>query len=105
MAELTREGEDRTKRFLLAQESVRRAKDALNSAECELSNSEADLAKWLMPSDMKPGEKVAVWMSDSLFQVELVPRESYGAEDGSVRIDHVPKVTIRTRGKHHHQLS
>ena len=44
------------------------------------------LARWLMPDDMKVGEKIAVWHGSSLFQVELV---SVGE----------PIVTVRTRGK------
>jgi hypothetical protein len=107
MSDLTSEGDRRVSIYLAAQENLRRAKSTLGSAECDASNAEASLAKWLMPSDMKPGEKIAVWRGDSLFQVELVPREAYavgGDSDGKVVTDHVPKITVRLRGKNFGRL-
>lgn len=99
MADVTSEGARLIAAFLAAQKSVDMARSALNSAECDRDNSERALAKWLMPSDMKPGEKIAVWHGDSLFQVELAPRESFSTEGGASHIDYEPKVTVRTRGK------
>jgi hypothetical protein len=92
------EGVQLINRFRSAQQGVQESKRALNSAECELSNAERALAKWLMPSDMKPGEKIAVWHSDWLFQVELKPREA-ATDGGTIVTDYEPVVTIRTRGK------
>jgi hypothetical protein len=46
------------------------------------------LAKWMLPEDVKEGEKIAVWFGDSLIQVE------YGYEHTD------PVVTVRARGKH-----
>ena len=102
------EGLQHIKRFLGAQWSVEEAKRALRSAECELSNAEAALAKWLAPADMKPGEKIAVWAGDSLFQVESVPVDEFslgnGTDGPSIHVRHELRVTVRTRGKHHHEL-
>lgn len=102
MGDVVPEGERLIKAWLYAQTEIERIKRDLNRAECDERNAQAALAKWLMPSDMKPDEKIAIWFSDSLIQVELAPREAYqvgGEGDGKVIIDHVPKVTVRSRGK------
>lgn len=107
MNDLVTEGERLVSAYLHAHEELERAKRDVTGSECSVRTAEEALAKWLMPADMKPGEKIAVWRGDSLFQVELVPRESYavgGDEEGKVRIDHVPKVTVRKRGKHFYKL-
>lgn len=104
--DVTREGERVIQRWLDAQEDVKAAKSALTRAECEDANAHSALAKWLMPSDMKPGEKIGVWVGDSLFQVELVERKAYPAGvGGEPHITHEPKVTVRTRGKNFWRLS
>jgi hypothetical protein len=97
--DVTREGSAHIKRFLGAQEDLRRAHSAVSSAECEVSNAEAALAKWLMPPDMKPDEKIGVWVGDSLFQVELVECLAHPVDGGEPRVSYKPKVTIRSRGK------
>lgn len=88
--EVTSDGERLIKAWLGAQESVQRAKSNLNGAECDLSNTQEALAKWLIPEDAKPGEKFSVWFGDSLIQVEI---PSPG--DHSTR----KKVTVRKRGR------
>lgn len=104
MNDVTAEGSRLITRWLQAVDGVERAKSALNRTQTEELNAQAELAKWLMPADMKPGEKIAVWHGDSLFQVELAPRESFSVPGGERHIDHEPKVTVRTRGKHFSDL-
>lgn len=108
MSDLISDGERLVSAYLYAQEQLERAKREVIGSECSLNNAEEALAKWLMPADMAPGEKIAVWRGDSLFQVELAPRQAYEVgEDGSpgkVRIDHKAKVTVRLRGKDFNRL-
>jgi len=104
MSELTSEGMRLVADYLGSIQSVQQAKDRLGSAECDLSNTERALAKWLMPSDMKPGEKIGVWLGDSLFQVELEERKSYPVGEGEPMVSHEPKVTVRYRGKEFDRL-
>lgn len=103
MGDLVTEGERLVSAFLYAQEGLERAKSGVNGAECDLANAERELAKWLMPADMAPGEKIAVWRGDSLFQVELAPIKSH-AVGGQEHVRHEPKVTVRMRGKDFHRL-
>lgn len=97
--DVTREGEQHLKQWLNCREETRRAKEALNRAECAEANAHSALAKWLMPHDMKPNEKIGVWVGDSLFQVEMIERVAHCVEDGEPHLSYEPKVTIRSRGK------
>lgn len=69
---LTREGDSLVRSWKHAQDRLARAKQEVNSAECELSNATNALGKWLMPTDAKDGETFAIWYVDSLVQVEKV---------------------------------
>lgn len=82
------EGTRLIERWEQAQKSLERAKSMVNSAECELANATNELAKWMLPDDVQPGEKICVWHLDSLIQVEA-------RKDGT----HDAVVTIRTRGR------
>lgn len=86
--EASTEGARRIERWEQAKKSLERAKSAVNSAECELANATNDLAKWMLPEDAKPGEKIGVWHLDSLIQVEA-------SKDGM----HDAVITIRKRGR------
>jgi len=97
--DVTREGERLLKRWLESLEETRRAKEHLTRAESDESNAHSELAKWLMPPDMKPSEKIGVWVGDSLFQVEMVERVAHSVEGGEPHFSYEPKVTIRSRGK------
>lgn len=97
--DVTREGEQHLKYWLNCQEDTRRAKEALNRAECAEANAHSALAKWLMPHDMKPTEKIGVWVGESLFQVEMTERVAYSTAGAEPHISYEPKVTIRTRDK------
>lgn len=86
--ELTSEGTRLVKDWLGAKERLEKLKREVTRAECDLSNTQTALAKWMLPQDAKPGEKIAVWHHDSLIQVE-VPLQS-----------HMPApITVRLRGR------
>ena len=86
--DITSEGKRLIEVWLAQGVRVEQAVSELNSARCAQANSERALAKWLMPSDAKAGEKIAVWHGDSLIQVEV--KEGNG--------DHI--VSIRKRGRY-----
>lgn len=88
--EVTSEGKRLIERWLSAQNELEHCKSRVNSAECDLSKSQRDLAKWLLPDDAKPGEKIAVWFGDSLIQVEA---------PGSDITSGGARVSVRKRGK------
>jgi hypothetical protein len=78
--------------WLKARERVDSAERELNSAKCDQANCQSALAKWMLPSDYKVGEKIGIWQGDTLFQVEKTTLSSDAL------------VTIRTRGKDMHRL-
>lgn len=96
---VTSEGTRLIKAWEVAKRDVERAKSALNSAECALSNATSALTKWMLPEDAKPGEKICVWHLDSLIQVEVppLPRKPEPGCVGEGPRD--PVVTIRKRGR------
>jgi hypothetical protein len=102
--DVTREGERLLKQWLECLEGTRRAKEYLSRAECAEVNAHRDLAKWLMPPDMKPSEKIGVWVGDSLFQVEMIECVAHPVEGGEPQVSYEPKVTIRSRGKNFWRL-
>lgn len=82
------EGERLVKAWLSETEMLERARGEVRRRECDLANSANALAKWMLPDDAKPGEKIAIWYGDSLIQVEK------HAEMGRD-----PVITIRKRGR------
>lgn len=84
---VTSEGEQKILRWLRAKEAQEQAERELNRRQCDTSNSKNDLAKWMVPGDAKPGEKIAIWYGDSLIQVEV----------NNPGHDHI--VTVRSRGR------
>lgn len=89
--DVSRDGDKLIKDWLHAQRRLEGAKREVNSAECDLLNSTNALAKWMLPDDAKPGEKIAVWYGDSLIQVEPPPCHPVPGGDA--------KVTVRQRGR------
>lgn len=89
--EVTHDGEQHIKAWLSAQERLQRAKDELNRAQCDLANSTNALAKWILPEDAKPGEKICVWYYDALIQVEPSPHHPNPGGDAII--------TTRKRGR------
>ncbi len=73
MSDITKEGEDRVKRWKSAQLRIKDIKSQLNSAECELSNAAKSLKNWLVPMDYKEGEKFAVAYEREFIQIEILP--------------------------------
>ena len=88
--EVTRDVEDYIKRWKFATEQVKRTKQQLSKAECELANATTDLAKCLLPRDAEANEQFCVWYGDSLIAVK------------HERGNHF--VTLRTRGKSWEEL-
>lgn len=86
--DVTSEGKRLIDQWVRSRDHVAQLKRQLNSAECDMMNNHNALAKWLLPDDAKPGEKIAVWHGDNLVQVEVA---------GGLHGDHL--VTVRTRGK------
>jgi hypothetical protein len=101
MNDVTSEGKQAITAWLIAQREVEGARDLLSRRQTDLLNAESALAKWRLPPDAKPGEKIAVWFGDSLIQVEVGGLIS-GV--GEVRHQSSTRVTIRTRGKHLNEL-
>lgn len=83
--DITKDGEQKIKRWKYASELITSLKSQLSKAECELKNAETDLAKWLLPKDAISGEVIAVWFGDSLISAKHV--------DGN------HSCVLRTRGK------
>ena len=86
MSDVTNEGERLIQNWKDTQVALDRAKSNLTRAECDHSNAETALAKWLTPTDAAIGEKIAVWYGADLVQVEVVATGKS------------PKVTWRKRG-------
>jgi hypothetical protein len=99
--DVTADGSRLISEWLRAQESVERIRESLSSANSSLRHSEEQLAKWLIPEDAKPGEKIAVWFGDSLIQAEV---GGVVSGDGPVRAMSATRVTVRKRGKEHYRL-
>lgn len=64
--EANREGEQHIKRWELAVRNLKRLKEQVNSAECELLNATNDLGNWLLPSDASYGEQFCVWYGSEI---------------------------------------
>lgn len=84
------EGEKLIERWERANDQVKRCERALNSAQCEAANSKNALAKWMLPADFEPGEKISVWYGKELIQVTAPDTSRVGSE---------PKITKRRRAK------
>lgn len=78
-------------KWLDARRRVSHAESELNSAQCALSNTEIALLRLLLPQNIKAGEKIAIWLGDSLIQAECLDTNIPGLPNG--------KITIRQAGK------
>jgi hypothetical protein len=85
MSDVVSEGTRLIDRWRKSQEQLDRAKSAVTKAECEVSNAQNELGKWLTPADAKNGEQFCVWHGDSLITATK-DQSNY-------------KVEIRKRGK------
>lgn len=84
----TPEGQKVIERWADAGKQVDYCKQQLNVAECEWHNATSAVVRWMLPVDVKMGEKICVWQGDALIQVEVTQLSPL---DG--------KVTIRVRGR------
>lgn len=83
--EVSSDGKYKIDVWLACDRVLRSHRERMKSLESDLKQAEYNLAKWLLPSDAKPGEKIAVWYGDSLIVGELDD-----ANGG--------KITVRDRG-------
>lgn len=95
---VTTEGRRLVEAWTNARQLVTQCHRRLSEAQGIERETEAALAKWLAPSDAKPGEKIAVWYGDSLIQVEV--GGVITGEGALAQHQTSTRVTIRTRGKH-----
>lgn len=97
---LIHEGSTLVKNWLGAQERLRRAESEVVSAQVDVANSARDLAKWMLPDDAKPGEKIAMWHGDSLIQIEVPQEQSHSIGGGSGGGGGTGSlITVRKRGR------
>ncbi len=67
---VTSEGAALIERWTAAIVRKKRAASELSHAECEFSNANSALAKWLKPNDAKPEETYCIWHEDSMLSVK-----------------------------------
>lgn len=84
--DLTRDGRRVVEDWLANQAELEAARRVVMQRETDVASAAVAVAKWLLPDDAKPGEKIAVWYLDSLIQAEVMPHGT------------PPKITLRTRG-------
>jgi hypothetical protein len=83
--QVTKDGEEKIKRWKAAEKEVAALEQRLNRAKTEQANATVDLAKWLLPKDARANETFCVWYGDSLIAAK--------SENGSER------VWLRTKGQ------
>jgi len=71
-AGVTQEGLTKVRNWLRAKDEVRIRQAALEKAQAELDQCADEFARWILPPDRRPQEKISVWIWDSLFSAELV---------------------------------
>lgn len=103
MSEITSEGIRAISSWMHCNERVTRVRSQLSDALRNLAEAEKNLAEWMLPSDAKPGEKIALWFGDSLIQVEFGGVVSGDPNEGAQSVSST-KVTVRSRGKHFGEL-
>lgn len=86
--DVTRDGRTVINAWLDATQTHERKRKDLSLAGNEVTRTERELIRWICPSDVKLGEKIAVWSNDSLVQVHVTTLHPL---DGDI--------TIRTRGR------
>jgi hypothetical protein len=104
-AGVTQQGLELVRHWLLAKRQAEAQRARFYAANEEERKAEEALANWLKPECIKPepGEKIAVWVGDSLFQVEVGGTQcGTGSEPGQMIND---KVTIRYRGTKFEELT
>ncbi len=84
--DVTDEGKLLIDTWLDCQTNLERARSAVNSADCALSNAKNALGTWLCPTDANLGETFCVWYGSSLIQATFVSCGTY-------------EITVRKRGR------
>ena len=63
-------------RWINSRKAVERLKRELNSVECELSNAQNELGKWLVPDGQKE-ENFNIWFGSGIIQAVRLPNGNY----------------------------
>lgn len=102
---LTHEGHDLVKAWVAAQQEVENARSTLSRRQSDLREAEMALARWMAPAVTKPqpGEKIAIWCGDSLFQLE-VGGEIGGTAGEGPREMSPDRVIVRYRGSKFNEI-
>ncbi len=74
---VTKQVEDLIRQWSRANKSVQDAHRDLNSAQCERTNSQNELGKFLCPDNAKEGEKFNIWYGSSLLEVTYEGNNDY----------------------------
>lgn len=76
-SQVTSDTERLVKNWLEAQEELRTAITNQQRKTTELHQAAEALAKFLLPADVKPGEKIGIWYGDSLILAEQTEAGEY----------------------------
>jgi hypothetical protein len=98
MGDVTSEGQRLIANWLRAKQEEERTSRELSARERDTRDAARALAAWLLPDDAKPGEKIAVWWEDNLFQATKAP-----APVGEQAF--TDEVIVRKRGKRFNELA
>lgn len=74
---VTKQVEEKVKRWIEAVNHEKQCRSYLNSAETEILNSIEELGRLLSPKDAKPGEVFNIWYSNGLLRVEILAGHKY----------------------------
>lgn len=85
-------GQHLIKDWIRSQQCFQRAQSAAQRCKGELEESEARLAKWILPDDARNREVFAIWFGDSLISASRMSCGVLGSNDKY-------KVTVRQQGK------
>ena len=86
---ISREGLTLVKNWERAKEDFRQAQLTLDNRRNAYKAAEAALAKWMLPHDIQPNEKIAVWVGNNLIQIR--------AAGSAPNDDHTISIRQRTK--------
>ena len=90
MSSVVSVGEEKITAWIRAARRIDDLKKDLSRAQCDCSNAESALGKWLAPETAERGESFCVWYGDSLIRVRV---GQGGLSNGDLTVD------VRQRGK------
>ena len=101
----TRDGSQLVTEWLRARDAYEAAREVLYRRGSEQQEAEKALVAWLLPPVIKPqpGEKICIWVGDSLLQVEVGGVITPGGEGASGSVSSAT-LTVRYRGAEFERL-